>query len=64
MLASVPNDDYLTPREFAARYRISKMTVYRLIQRGDLAALKVGRQFRIAADQRPPNVTPDPKDGS
>lgn len=33
--------------EVAAMFRVSKMTVYRLIHSGDLPALQVGRSFRV-----------------
>ena len=39
----------LTVAEVAARMRVSKMTVYRLIHSGDLPALRVGRSFRVPA---------------
>ncbi len=37
----------LTVAEVAARLRVSKMTVYRLIHGGQLSALRVGRSFRV-----------------
>lgn len=39
----------LTVAEVAARMRVSKMTVYRLIHAGELPALRVGRSFRVPA---------------
>ena len=39
----------LTVAEVADVLRVSTMTVYRLIQRGELAALRVGRSYRIRA---------------
>jgi putative molybdopterin biosynthesis protein len=40
--------DYsLTPEEVAEYLKIKKNTVYELIKRGDLAAYRVGRKFRI-----------------
>jgi excisionase family DNA binding protein len=38
---------YLTPLEFAKRFRISRRTVYRLIKRGVIPVKRVGRQWRI-----------------
>lgn len=38
---------FLTAAEVAALMRVSKMTVYRLIHAGDLAAVQVGRSFRV-----------------
>ena len=44
----VPSEDrLLTVREVAARMRVSNMTVYRLIQAGDLRAIRVGRSYRL-----------------
>jgi excisionase family DNA binding protein len=41
--------DFLTVPEAAAVLRISKMTVYRMIHRGDLESIRVGRSFRITS---------------
>lgn len=42
---------YLTVDEIAADLRLGRMTVYRLIQRGTLTAIRPGgRAFRIPAD--------------
>jgi excisionase family DNA binding protein len=38
---------FLTVSEVAAIMRVSKMTVYRLVHAGDLAAVRVGRSFRV-----------------
>jgi len=38
---------FLTVAEVAAMMRVSKMTVYRLVHGGDLAAVRVGRSFRV-----------------
>ena len=38
---------FLTVAEVAARMRVSKMTVYRLVHSGDLTAVRVGRSFRV-----------------
>lgn len=40
-------EKYLTVEEVAARFRISKMTVYRMIDSGELRAYTFGRLFRI-----------------
>ncbi len=37
----------LTPRQVAERLVVHERTVIRLIERGELRALKVGRQWRI-----------------
>jgi excisionase family DNA binding protein len=41
--------DLLTVAEVAATLRVSKMTIYRMVNGGDLPAFKVGRSFRIRA---------------
>ncbi|UYM06949.1 helix-turn-helix domain-containing protein [Solicola gregarius] len=38
---------FLTVAEVAARMRVSKMTVYRLVHAGQLDAIRVGRSFRV-----------------
>lgn len=38
---------YLTVAEVANDMRVSTMTVYRLIKSGDLAAVRVGKSYRI-----------------
>ncbi len=37
----------LTAAEVAEDLRVSTMTVYRLIRRGDLPAVRVGRNYRV-----------------
>lgn len=37
----------MTVAEVATLMRVSKMTVYRLVHSGDLAAVRVGRSFRV-----------------
>jgi excisionase family DNA binding protein len=39
---------FLTVAEVAARMRVSKMTVYRLVHGGELPAARVGRSFRVS----------------
>jgi excisionase family DNA binding protein len=41
---------YLTVREVAGTLRVSNMTVYRLINSGDLPAVRVGKSFRLRED--------------
>jgi len=38
---------FLTVAEVAALMRVSKMTVYRLVHSGELAAVRVGRSYRV-----------------
>ena len=40
---------FMTVGEVAAALRVSSMTVYRLINAGDLPAVRIGRSFRVAA---------------
>lgn len=40
----------LTPAEVAEELRVSSMTVYRLIKAGELRAARIGKSFRISAD--------------
>ena len=37
----------LTVAEVAELFRVSSMTVYRLIRNGELAAVRVGRSYRV-----------------
>lgn len=42
-----PKIELLTVSEVAGLTRVSTMTVYRLIKRGELPAVRVGRSYRI-----------------
>lgn len=44
-----PRPRYLTVAEVATDMRVSTMTVYRLIKSGELAAVRVGKSYRIRA---------------
>ena len=41
---------FLTVAEVAAMLRVSNMTVYRLINAGDLPAVRVGKSYRLRED--------------
>src|SRR5947207_2936474 len=41
---------FLTVAEVAELMRVSTMTVYRLIKGGDLAAVRVGKSYRVRED--------------
>ena len=41
---------FLTVAEVAGLLRVSTMTVYRLIKAGDIAAVRVGRSYRLRED--------------
>lgn len=47
MAQSFSSARFLTVQEVAELMRVSTMTVYRLIKSGDLAAVRVGRSFRV-----------------
>ena len=42
--------ELMTVAEVAAILRVSKMTVYRLVNDGTIDSRKVGRSFRVMAD--------------
>jgi len=42
-------DRLLTAGEVADQLRVSTMTIYRLIRRGELPAVRVGRNYRVRA---------------
>jgi excisionase family DNA binding protein len=46
----VPREGFLTPEEVAAQLRVSASVVRRLVRRGELPALRVGRAWRVEAD--------------
>ena len=41
---------FLTVAEVASHMRVSTMTVYRLIKAGDMAAVRVGKSYRVRED--------------
>jgi excisionase family DNA binding protein len=43
------SDRLLTAAEVADQLRVSTMTIYRLIRRGELPAVRVGRNYRVRA---------------
>lgn len=45
------SDQLLTAAEVADRLRVSTMTVYRLIRRGELPAVQFGRNYRVRSAQ-------------
>ena len=50
MAQSFEKARFLTVQEVAQLMRVSSMTVYRLIRAGDLPAVRVGRSFRVRAE--------------
>lgn len=63
-LANVATE-YLTIAEVAENLRVSRMTVYRLVRANTLAAVRIGKSYRISehavADYlRKASVSPEP----
>lgn len=50
MARTNPISRLLTVAEVATVMRVSRMTVYRLIRRGQLKAIRVGRNYRVRED--------------
>ncbi len=50
MARTNPISRLLTVVEVATLMRVSRMTVYRLIRRGHLKAIRVGRNYRVRED--------------
>jgi len=50
MARTSPISRLLTVAEVAAVMRVSRMTVYRIIRRGQLKAIRVGRNYRVRED--------------
>ncbi len=44
---NVLDTKFLTVAEVATALRVSKMAVYRLIHTGELAAIRIGKSYRI-----------------
>ncbi len=42
--------DFLTPEQVAAILQVNVLTVYSYIKRGKLGAIRLGRSYRITAD--------------
>ena len=46
-----PTGEYLSPLQFAETLDLCQETIYRLIARGELAAVRVGRRLRLPRNQ-------------
>jgi excisionase family DNA binding protein len=42
---------FMTVQEVAELMRVSTMTVYRMLERGDFTKVRVGKHFRIRSDE-------------
>lgn len=47
-MIGVAEEKFLTVREVSTSLRVSRMTVYRLVHGGELAAVQVGRSYRVS----------------
>jgi excisionase family DNA binding protein len=47
--APAPVDGLLTVAEIAQSLRVSRMTIYRLVERGNLPSVRVGHSIRVPA---------------
>lgn len=50
MVSSDPQGRYLTANEVAARWGLSLRNIRRMIARGDLQVVRIGRAVRISAE--------------
>ncbi len=51
MLSEMAMKEYYLVREVAEHFRLSPRTIYRLIERGELAATRIGGSQRIPASE-------------
>jgi excisionase family DNA binding protein len=45
-----PDAEFYTVEELAAWLRVSKMSIYRLIRRGEMDYITVGKSYRVSTD--------------
>lgn len=50
MAQSLSRSRFFTVTEVADLLRVSSMTIYRLIKEGELAAVRVGKSYRLRED--------------
>jgi excisionase family DNA binding protein len=55
---------YLTVEQVSSRLKVSKMTIYRLISGSRLAAVRVGRSYRISEKSLTAYLNGKGEDGS
>ena len=55
------SENLVTVREAASFLRISARTVYRLIESGQLGAVRIGKQWRIPVSDLPGRETAKPQ---
>jgi excisionase family DNA binding protein len=51
MKAAKPPRGFLTVKETAELFRVNPSTIYRLVARGQLHAIRIGRQLRFDAKE-------------
>ena len=49
-ITGLPDAEYLTVSELAGHVGVSRMTIYRAINSGELQAIRIGRSFRISRE--------------
>ena len=52
-------ENLITVREAASYLRISARTVYRLIESGQIGAVRIGKQWRIPVNDLPGRARPE-----
>ena len=48
-VSQMGSDSWLTCKQVAARWGVSQATVGRMLQRGDISGMKIGKSWRIYA---------------
>ncbi len=49
-MEEIEPNKYYTPNELSERYNVNTRTIARLIGRGELPALRIGRQLRVKGE--------------
>lgn len=50
-LSSIERERYLTPAELAGKLKVSRNHIYRMIQKGEIDAVRIGKNYRIPYSQ-------------
>lgn len=43
--------EFYTPEELAGRFKLNRMTIYRLLRAGKIPSVRIGKSYRITADE-------------